>query len=540
MAAGVMGLATMAVSGFIWLPAADAAPAIVTLVGSAPAAVGAPDPAQFQYTITAPSALANVTFETQQAAGMPVQAATVRVDGAAPGPGQVNAVAPVDVSVAIPTLTAGTHTITFAATVPTAPTNTSSAAKVTFEDAANPGSPSTVDAEAVPVAVNQPDLEVTVVGTRGGAVVPKAVSLGTGSRAGLQVTVVNHGYGDAAPQVTFTLPAAARIADSAWITDDSYDDSVCQPASGAVTCSLPRLPRDATALLFVDLTTSGTPPVGSTVPVTVTAGFTTPGVLDMNPADNSDDVQLTYAGIAHLATSVNPSSVRAKAGQTTSVTVSVKNDGPQQAPGTFAAICVEGVFEITGFDGAAPATAALMEAKAASSASKAFLDHRHPLISAVGPTAFSDDSSGGCVLWEIGDLAAGQSVTTHVNVRGTSEGTDHLVAFPFSAAGDPACDTADTNEDALRGGCGASAVLTATGTTSNTKTSTGKTSGTTSAVGTSATVTAAGSDQAVNAADPALAATGANPAPLAGIGVGMIGIGAAALAAASRRRQSTG
>ncbi len=435
-AAVLLGLSSVALS----TGEASAAPA-ATLVGSAPASAHGPGTVTFSYAITLPSDVDAAVFSTRQAAALPADPTSVMVDGVAVPPAQISEPSTIDIAVhAGPTpadgLTAGPHTVTFTAPVSNlASVAASSTATLSWTAA---GTPDAVTSDPVVVELNAPDLAVTLTPGSGE---DQVGFLGTGRDIDVAVDVENDGYGAPNSTLTIGLPVGMTLGRDG-VTRDTDDSALtCRPGAGStITCDLGPVGRGVVdPTLVIDLVTMPHPPVGTTVPVTFSVAPNAGEGVDSNPADDQTSVRVLYTGSAALSTTITPASSKVALGQTTKVRLTIHNAGPQTAPETLAfAVVIGSQFEVTGFTGKS-----LPIDPNPGSASAAALRRAHlltaPTLSPAAGLPLASTAEGTELLWLVGDIPDGGSVSAVVSLKAQKLGQAQLGLLAISGAGDPNC-----------------------------------------------------------------------------------------------------
>lgn len=480
-----------------------------TLVGSAPTSVHGPGTVTFSYTITLPADVSSTVFSTHQAAALPASTTGVTLDGNPVPAAQITQPSSVDIAVqtgagATDGLTAGTHTLTFSAAVAASGSAaTSSTARLSWTDGGLPGS---VTSAPVLVQVNQPDLAVTLTPDSGE---DQVGFLGTGQTLDLLVDVANVGYGTPLSTLTITLPAGMTLGPDGVSRDSDGSTLNCTSGIGNTgVCDLGQLVRGASdPTLHIELASAGNEPVGSTVPVTVAAAPNPGEGVDSNPANDSATVQVLYTGSARLSYTLTPASSKVAIGHTTTVKLTVHNSGPQPAPGTLAfAIVVGDRFTVTKFTGAMQPLPGTMTPGITTLSRQAHLLAPPKAGQGGGVTAAPTASGGTGLLWFIGDIPVGGSVSAMLTVKATALGKAQVGLLAVSGAGDPNC-TNDKCEPATI---------------------------TLSAVAAAAALPAAAATPGAAPVAPALANTGASTRPAA-IGATLLVLGLALTFGARRR-----
>ena len=455
--------ARLAVLGLLWVGilAGVAVPAAATsgpgLLGTAPASAHGPGTVTFSYTITLPDPVDAVLFSTHQAAELPAATTGVLLDGAPVPAGQISRPTPDDIAVqagpaASDGLAAGSHTLSFTATLTSlGSASTSSSATLAWSSGGIPGS---LTSAPVPVEVNPPDLAVTLTPGTGEE---QPSDLGTGQDLDLQVDVANLGYG--APQSTLqlVLPAGMGLGADGVSRDDGGALS-CVPDSADpqhLTCSLGALQRlvDDDPTLDLDLTTAPNEPIGSVVPVRISASPDPGEGDDSDPTNNSVTAQVTYTGSAALSYTITPAAASVPLGGNTTVRLTVHNAGPQPAPSTVAfAVVVGEQFGILDFTGQTlPPPGARTVGRGQLRQLTGRLVAHQPDASAPARSAVDAAGSGGsAVLWFAGDIPAGRSATATLTLHAHALGTARVGLIALSGAADPNCPDLDCDPPMVR------------------------------------------------------------------------------------------
>jgi hypothetical protein len=424
-------LAGLVTSGLVLLGATlvFAAPAAalvpVSITGSAPASVHGPGSLTFSYDIELTAPVDSTTITTHQPVELPANTTGVRLDGAPVPAAQISRPDAVDITVqtgplATDGLAAGSHTLTFTVAVGTGPSiATTSSATLAYSLTGTPGSVTSAD---VPVAVNQPDLAVTLTPDSGE---DQIGLLGTGRDIDLLVDVANLGYGTPTSTLTIDLPTGLALGSAGVSRDATGDVLSCAPVAGnphRISCGLGAMSHAAggNPTLDVDLTTTPAAPIGQVATITVSAAPDAGQGTDQNPANNSTSAKLQFTGSARLSYTVTPAKTTVVLGARTAVTLTIHNAGPQRAPSTLAfTVLVGSNFSIADFTGRTGPG----------------------LPVAVGPGA--SPSGGAELLWFAGDIPAGGSVSATLTVQARQLGTGKVGIAAFSGASDPNCPNFD-------------------------------------------------------------------------------------------------
>ncbi len=444
----------LALPGFAVPAAATGGPG---LVGTAPAS--AHGSVTFSYTITLPDPVDAVLFSTHQAAELPAAVTGVLLDGAPVPSGQISQPGPGDIAVqagpaAGDGLAAGTHTLSFTASpAGTGSASTDSTATLAWSSGGIPGS---LTSAPVPVEVNPPDLAVTLTPGTGEE---QPSDLGTGQDLDLQVDVANLGYGAPHGTLRLVLPAGMRLGADGISWDDGGALTCVPDASDAqqLTCPLGVLQRlvDDDPTLDLDLTTAPDEPIGSQVPVRISATPDPGEGNDSDPTNNSVTAQVIYTGSAALSYTVTPAAASVPLGGTTTVRLTVHNTGPQPAPSTVAFVVVVGEqFGILDFTGQTlPPPGARTAARSQQRLAGRLVAHQ-PGAGSVPPASRSAvgnaGSGGSAVLWFAGDIPAGRSATATLTLHAHALGTARVGLIALSGAADPNCPDLDCDPPMVR------------------------------------------------------------------------------------------
>ncbi|MDQ2839312.1 MAG: hypothetical protein M3Y89_18205, partial [Actinomycetota bacterium] len=393
----------------------------VTISGSAPATAHGPGTVAFTYTVNLPAAVDSTVLTTHQAAELPASLTGVTLDGVAVPAGQLSRPNSVDLAIqtgAAPTdgLAAGTHTITFLATLGSgASADTNSTATLSWTEA---GVPASITSAAVPVAVNQPDLSVVLTPGTGE---DQVGLLGTGRDLDLLVDVTNQGYGTPASTLTITLPTGMKLG-LGGVSRDSDGSSVnCTPDlvnPQLIRCALGALAHDTgnDSTFDLDLTTTPAQTIGQVASVTISAAPDAGQGTDTNPANDSAVAKIQFTGSAQLSYTITPAKTKVVIGSKTTVTVTVHNAGPQAAPQTVAlTVLVGNNFSIEGFTG------------------------KNVRLGAPGGPPAVGPGDGDGLLWLVGNIAPGQSVSATLTIQARKLGSAKISILAFSGAADPNC-----------------------------------------------------------------------------------------------------
>jgi LPXTG-motif cell wall-anchored protein len=394
----------------------------VSITGSAPASTHGPGSLTFSYDIELSVPVDSTTITTHQPTELPADTTGVRLDGAPVPAAQISRPDPVDITVQtgpLPTdgLAAGSHTLTFTVTVGTGPgASTTASATIDYQITGTPGSVTSAD---VPVAVNQPDLAVTLTPDSGE---DQVGLLGTGRDIDLLVDVDNRGYGTPSSTLTIDLPTGLALGSAGVSRDATGDPLSCAPAVGnpqQIHCALGPVNHgaDGDPTLDIDLTSTAAAPIGQLATVTVSAAPDAGQGTDQNPANNSASAQLRFTGSARLSYFVTPAKTTVALGGQTTVTLTIHNAGPQPAPSTLAfTVLVGSNFSIAGFTGQTGPGVPM----------------------AVGPGG-GPTGTGAELLWFAGDIPTGGSASATLTVQARLLGTGRVGIAAFSGASDPNC-----------------------------------------------------------------------------------------------------
>ena len=461
--ASAAGLLLLGASVTLATGAGAATPAPLT--GSAPAYAHRPAQITFSYSITLADPLTSAVLTTHQDAALHADLAGVQVDGVAVPPTQVSRPDSVDIAIrtgALPTdvLAAGAHTITFLATVGTgAGAATSSSATLAGVQGVDPF---TETSPPVAVQVNQPDIAVVLTPDSGE---DQTGIAGTGQDLFMAVDISNAGYGTPTTSMEIDLPVGLVIGREGVSRnfDGSPLDCSADPTQPQhIICRLGTLSHavsGADSTIVIDLTTTDSPPVGTTAPITVSAAPDAGQGTDDNPANNSVTAHIRFTGSAALSYTVTPATTTVPLGGKTTVKLTVHNSGPQAATGAVGFVMTAGdSFEITDFTGntkppagyvggigSAGGSGYVAMGKSSSAAGKS-----HPLgwgsttsglttaHAATAPGAV-DSGTGDARPWFLGDIPSGQSASAVLTLKAVKLGTAQAQLLAFSEAGDPNC-----------------------------------------------------------------------------------------------------
>ncbi|HET6209395.1 MAG TPA: hypothetical protein VFD94_03385 [Jatrophihabitans sp.] len=406
-------------------PAQGIGPA--SIAGSAPARAHGPGSVTFSYDLELAAPVDSASITTHQPAELPASNTGVLLDGVPVPAAQISRPDPADITVqagALPTdgLAAGSHTLSFSAAVGTGP----SAATVSSAtlDYTLTGTPGSVSSANVPVAVNQPDLAVTLTPDSGE---DQVGLLGTGRDLDLLVDVTNLGYGTPASTLTIDLPAGLALG-SAGVSQDATGYRLsCASVVGnprRIDCPLGAIGHTAggNPTLDVDLTSTAAAPIGQIASLTVSAAPDAGQGSDQNPTNNGVSARVQFTGLARLSYTVTPAATSVVLGGQTTVMLSIHNAGPQPAPSTLAfTVLIGSNFSIVGFTG-----------------------RTGPPAQPVALGSSSTQSDGGAeLLWFAGDIPAGGSASATLTVQARQLGTGKVGIAAFSGASDPNCPNFD-------------------------------------------------------------------------------------------------
>ncbi|MGX7677847.1 hypothetical protein ACSMXN_02995 [Jatrophihabitans sp. DSM 45814] len=422
----------------------------VSVTGSAPATVHGPGTVIFSYSIDVLSNIGSTTLTTHQPAELPALVAGVTLDGLPVPAGQVSQPDSVDITVqtgADPTdgLAAGTHIITFVATVGAGASATTSATATLAWVAG--ASPQSALSNAVPVAINQPDIEVTLTPDSGE---DQVGALGTGVELSLAVDVKNLGYGTPQTTLDVVLPPGTVLAADGVYRDSDGDPLSCTPDSSDpqhVSCLIGSLGHYVTTMdptIYINITTAATPPVGQVATLAVSAGVNPGEGTDTDPTNNEVNPQFSFTGSAALSYSITSNKTKVQLAGQASITLTVHNSGPQPANDTIAiGILVGDNFSITDFSGDVGSPIAGMSASVPAAhallASVATPGQGNTLVPADNSVLTNLLNSSDGRVWFVGNLAVGQSASVVLTVKAIKLGTAKVGLFAVSTAGDPSC-----------------------------------------------------------------------------------------------------
>jgi len=447
-AAGAIGLATLLVAA----PAEALVTVQPSITGSAPASAHLGDPVTFSYTISLPTTVYATSIATHQDAALPASATAVTLDNS-PVPADQITRSGGDLTIqtgAAPSdgLAAGDHTLTFTAAVASPdPADTSSSATLHYSPTPPPmlvapvlgGS---VDSAPVTIAINQPDLSVVLTPDSGE---DQVGLLGTGQDIDFEVDVANLGYGSPTSTLTLTLPTGTKLGADGVSWDSDGSTVTCSPLDAShLSCPLGALAHDSgdDPTLNIDLTTTPGEPVGTVGTITAAVAPDAGQGTDTDRGNDSVSAQLEFTGAARLSYTITPAKKQIPLGGKVDVTLTVHNAGPQPAPSTVGfAVVVGSQFDVVNFTGrTVPPPAALPLARLHNLGTVV----KPGVTGAVAPGS-APDGGGSAVLWFVGDIPAGHSVTATLTLKARQLGTAKVGLLAISGAADPNCPNFDCN-----------------------------------------------------------------------------------------------
>ena len=427
--------------------AADAAPA-PTLTGTAPATAHGPGTVTFSYTLTLPVDEPAAQFSTRQPVALPALATDVTVDGTAVPAVDVTQPSSVDISFPVSApltpVTAGTHTITFTAEVGTgASALASSTAAVAIL-----GEPTPVASAPVVVAVNQPDLSIAFDADDSDGQPGTITPVGTGQETFLAYDVKNLGYGTPDALLALTLPAGLALGEDGVFSGYGGDAQCAAQADAQhVLCDLGAVPHYAgNTDPEIDITVVGTAAaVGGTNAVLGLAVAPAAGQgIDTNPANNVVSTPVHFTGSARLSYTITPADKKVALGKTTNVTLTVHNAGPQPAGETVALGVVIGKnFTISHFSGKQEDGGIVVSSGSSSSDLHRAVTSASASSASAAPGDPEEDAPSDGVVWDVGTIPAGKSVSAVLTIKAVKLGTAKVGLIAFSDAGNPACPNFD-------------------------------------------------------------------------------------------------
>ena len=407
--------------------------------------------------------------------------------------------------------------------------------------------------------------------------------IGTDETITFDAQVVNNGPAVTDAQVVITLPAGLRVDPGeddevlrydGWWQDDGGGDgtllSCTTTAAGAdVACDTGQVEAGANFLVGIDLTAQV-----DAVPGT-SAAFT----VALQPVPASDPFPITsvratvdFTGTAHLQVALTPMRATVTVGQSTTLVATIRNVGPDPAPGA-AAIGIlskdagkypfvitnseplpgdPGPFVAVQSDRAGKAGRAGQSARAgkagravqsaraarpmtsrptngstARSVRAAAAETTSSSASAAPPPAGIGVDPGSFGFWPVDTIAPGATATVQVVVRAESTGTAELAFLVGSDATDPGCDGADASE------CENTALASLTAVAATSATTPPPTTPTTAAP----TTGSASAPTVAPASAAALPNTGFTARPWVSAGLGAVALGLGLMLMARPRRR---
>lgn len=401
----------------------------------------------FTYTFNVPFDAESAVLRTHQPVLLPALTSGVTLDDVAVPVGQISQSSSVDIDVdtgatVLNPLTSGTHVITFRADIGLGSGATSSTATLDYTIASVPGS---ITSAAVLVAVNQPDLAVQLTPDSGE---DQLGFLGTNTDLWLAFDVANLGFGAPQTSVEIDFPDGSTLGDGGLIRDTTEEGLPCMPMVDPqhFQCDIGTLSHVSLGsgeTFDVDITTTPSPPVGQTVPITVSAAPNAGEGMDTDPTNDSATAHFQFSGIASLSYTIAPTKTKVAIGAETKVTLTIHNAGPQPANETIAiAVLIGENFEITDFTGDTidpgdPGDPGVTSVSGHAAVSPNFSGRFVPaeLTSAAEPAAPGTQ----LVLWLVGDIPAGQSTSAVMTIKALTLGETSIGLLAASDAGDPAC-----------------------------------------------------------------------------------------------------
>jgi hypothetical protein len=441
-------------AGLFLVPDAALAIGEPTISGAAtPTSADSGQTVTFTYTIANTLAYTATTLVAKPDALLSFIAGSVTLDGASqPSVTLSGSTIPVPIP---DSAASSSHVVTYLAQPNgTASANSSSNATFSFTDTANPTGTS-IDPTAVPVAVNQPDIAVSY---PPGSGQDSTLPLTLGGFGFLDILVDNAGAGAPPTTVFIDFPTALTLDGTSIFTLDADVPCTAVTASpGRFGCDIGAVTAGDEIELGVPVTTTTAAVIGQTVSMTVSAQPTDTTIVDANQTNNSQTASIEFAASPRLVPTISASSKKVTVGDATSLTLSVRNDGEGSASVALAAAVLENKhFAITKFDGKELDLTDL--SGISSSGGISALSLRHTLASQIRSTtalssiltqvdAASEDGldPSQARIWDLGELAPGQSMTAHLTVKAVSVGTARVGLLPLSMPDDPICanDTSD-------------------------------------------------------------------------------------------------
>jgi hypothetical protein len=474
LALGVLGL--LGASALTANPAAAAVGPAITGTVSSPTA-NDPQAPTFTYTITSDTAYtaASVVIDVGTLLGVPD--GSVVVDGVGQ-PSIIQSQSGV-LTVPLPDGAANsTQTIAYrAGSVNSSSATTQTQAVLSFTDAGHP-SGTTITAAPVQLIINVPDLAVSIPADFD---LPSTLHLAPGDVVGLPVDVDNLAAGDPPSSLLLDLPSGLAleggVLDSTSTTDSPTPCAAVTAVAGRVACPLGPVQLGTPHEVFILLKSTSGAVQNQTVTLAVSAQPTDPTVVDTAQANNALTQQIKYVGAPKLITSISVPPQKVVVGQSTTLTVTIRNVGAGPVDAGAGVLLLENAhFAMTRFDGkvldpdelsgdevdsgSGSSSALAQQASLVPPASRAgalsaeVTQGRRALAqavtkqavtkqavtpqAAVGGTGEADDPSAQR-LWDISGLAPGATMTAHLSITAKSAGTDALLLLALSSPADAEC-----------------------------------------------------------------------------------------------------
>jgi hypothetical protein len=467
----------------------------LTVSGSAPATAHGPGTVPFTFTINAASDLDSLSVTTMQDAFLPADPSSVALDGIPVAAAQVSHSGG-NITATLGAVAAAVHHLTYEAFIQATPSTITSTG-LSAQYTQGGGEPVTVEAAAITVDINEPDIAVELELPEGDAATPPATNdilLGTGQGTAEFFRVSNNGYGEPPVTVSIELPPGLIVGADQGAQTNTGPLNCTTPSPSRLLCPLGRITHSSPVELgiFYEASAAAIPGTTASISVTARADEGTEQAPDDNTANGS---RVHFTGTAHLVLTMRPDATKITVGKTTRVTVTLKNEGPQRVDlaGVFLFIDRSDVLIVAGFDG--NTTPPDLGSFFASTATRLSADAQGP-----------GDPEPDFVQWFITGLEPGTSVSAHLTLKAVHVGAARLGSKVFETAGDPAC------KDPSTVGCNVSLAFTAVSPPPARRTAT-------------RTPTPTPTPTAHSASVATIANSGSAPWPLTALGFWFLGVG---------------
>ena len=295
------------------------------LSGSAPPAPHGPSAFTFEYLIEGTSALTSALLTTHQDAALPALTGGVTLDGTAVPAGQVSSPDAGDIAVTLGELSAGTHTVTFTATVGGDTASTSSSATLSY------GSSGSVVSDPVAFVINQPDLYTTFdLPTQPGAASAQADRQAefTASTYTISFLVGNNGWGRPETTIELKVPHDLKLVSIRPYQSEDFLVGCDYNRRHDVVCDAGAFSHQRVVQYVAKYRSTPEQRIGHAVAATVTVGS---GGPDTNPKNNTAARRILLLGPAAVVVHMSIPHGTTRVGDKVAVTVWVHNRGPYTA-----------------------------------------------------------------------------------------------------------------------------------------------------------------------------------------------------------------